>query len=119
MYIAAYYIRPYQLWQELWYGYVCCDRVSELPPDGTAQQITKRAVCEMVVHNAKIANVDYTLHFPDGKRVITLLEKTDVPFTLCGYQKELLKDYSKIALFLKAVEAEFGLYFIAELHIVS
>jgi len=45
-----------------------------------AQQITKRAVCKMVVHNAKIANVDYTLHFPDGKRVITLLEKTERSF---------------------------------------
>lgn len=83
--------------------------VIEVAPDSSVNDIMQKAVWKMSFHNTKFnSDVKYSLHYPDGRLVVMLPEKQDVTFTLSGYKAELMKDYSKICLFLKQVEGEDG-----------
>jgi len=76
--------------------------IIEVPSNSTAKDIITKATFKMKRHNANFnENDSYTLHYPNGSQVIMLLESDDRPFTLSAYKEEILKDYSKISLFLK------------------
>ena len=74
--------------------------IIETAIDSTADDIVVRAIEKMRKHDVRFPDLVYSLRYPDGKEVKTLKE-SDEGFTLCGYQKELMKDYSKVCLFLQ------------------
>jgi len=82
--------------------------IIEVASDSTARQIIEKSVSKMMMHNVKFVPGEYTLHYPDGREVITLPENSHVPFTLSGYRRELMKDYSKLSLYMKLMESEDG-----------
>ena len=66
----------------------------------TASEIIDAAVLKMSCHNRHFdKEVKYKLCYPDGK-VVHVLPETEEIFTLERYKEQIMKDYSKISLYL-------------------
>lgn len=74
--------------------------VISVSADSTPEVIVAAAVRQMSENDNKFdSSCSFSLHYPDGVPVVTL-RKTNEPFILSKYKNQLLKDYSKIVLYL-------------------